>query len=74
MKKFQKFKEIVTSDSISKLSKKELAYISGGLSLDDSAGSQTSGTASNPTPCDKTCVCTCLPPIKPTKPTPPPGN
>lgn len=65
MNKFEKFKGIVASESISKLSKKELTHIAGGMSLEDAAGSQTSGTASNPTPCDKTCVCQCIPPIKP---------
>lgn len=59
MKKFNQFKSIVKSNEISQLSKKELASISGGDL--GAGGSQTSGTSNNPTPCDKTCVCICLP-------------
>lgn len=70
MNKFKKFKKNVESSNISLLSNQELQFITGGngLGLGNAAGSQTSGTASNPTPCDKTCVCLCHP-IPPKKPT-----
>lgn len=70
MNKFNKFKKNVESNNIALLSNQELQFITGGngLGLGNAAGSQTSGTASNPTPCDKTCVCLCHP-IPPKKPT-----
>lgn len=63
MKKFNSFKQILESNSISTMSKKELQFISGGTDpfIGEGGGSQTSGTAGNPTPCDKTCVCKCEP-------------
>jgi hypothetical protein len=64
MSKFNQFKKIVKSDSISELSQKELEFITGGLQAFDDGGSQTSGTGGNTPPCDNTCVCRCIPPIK----------
>lgn len=75
MNKFTKFKKNVDSNAIALLSKKELEFITGGngLGFDNAAGSQTSGTAHHPKPCDNTCVCTCHPIPDPKDPKTPKG-
>lgn len=58
MKKFHSLLTKMSSRELTKMSRKELKSITGGYS-DSSTGSQTSGTANNNPPCDKTCVCKC---------------